>query len=208
MIFTTSHGVVLAALAASASAKLNFNNWCNAQVTVMLSHNGGCDYGSNGLCGSAPWTIAPSQIVGFDWIVDGMGTSVKISKAGVGGILQFEYAVSDGIYWDLSDLDGDGPGLVGTPFGNDNVKVSPTGNGSGSGTCVKIRCKAGQTCLDSYQHPDDQNTRWCPTNTGDMWIDLCQPDSGFNSKRDLSTATSAHQHGARHLARHAQRSSN
>lgn len=87
---------------------------------------------------------------------------------------------------DLSDLDGRGPGLVGTPFRNDNVKISPTGPGSGQGTCVKIRCAAGKVCLDSYQHPDDPNTKFCPLNTGDMWIDLCQPTSQFNSKRAVA----------------------
>ena len=31
--------------------------------------------------------------------------------------------------WDLSDLEGTGSGLVGTPFAFDNVKNSPTGDG-------------------------------------------------------------------------------
>ena len=141
--------------------------------------------GSNGKCGSAPWTIKKGATQEIKYITDGAGTSVKISKKGVSGILQFEYTVSNGLWWDLSDLDGDGPGLVGTPFGKDNVKVTPTGNGAGSGTCLKIRCKANTVCLDSYQHPDDKNTRFCPSGTGPMWLDLCVTASELNSKRDV-----------------------
>jgi hypothetical protein len=92
---------------------------------------------------------------------------------------------SGGLYWDLSNLDGAGAGLVGTPFAADNVKVSPTGNGAGAGTCLQIRCKANTVCLDAYQTPDDPKTRWCPANVGNFWIDLCQPLAGFNSKRGL-----------------------
>jgi hypothetical protein len=126
-----------------------------------------------------------SSMSNLGWIADGAGTSVKIAKdSSFSGVLQFEYAAgSGGVYWDLSDLDGAGAGLVGTPFAQDNVKVSPTGNGEGTGTCLKIRCSAGQVCLDSYQHPDDVNTRYCPGDTGDMFLDLCQPTDGFNNKR-------------------------
>ncbi|KAJ3136781.1 hypothetical protein HK100_001285 [Physocladia obscura] len=155
---------------------LNIHNWCGVDVTVQLSHDGSCNYGPGGSasnCGG-DWAIAPNSITNFPWIADSEGTSVKISKSGVSGILQFEYTLSDNLYWDLSDLDGSGPGLVGTPFSGDNVKVSPTGNGSGSGTCVQLKCPAGQLCVDAYQNPDDSDTRACPTNTGVMWLDLCE----------------------------------
>lgn len=211
MLFNTFHVAALAALAIGADARLMFNNWCNEQVSVVISHNGGCDYGTDGRCirdGSRPWTINKGQILGFDWIADGQGSSLKLSRAGRTGVLQFEYALATGqyggLYWDLSDLDGSGNGLVGTPFRDANVKVSPTGNGSGQGTCVKIRCRANQVCLDSYQHPDDPNTKWCPANTGDMWVDLCQPEPQFNNKRDESSlidsaARDIHAHAARHI---------
>jgi hypothetical protein len=136
----------------------------------------------------------------LDWIANGDGTSVKISKTSDfgSGILQFEYTMSsDGLYWDLSDLDGAGSGLVGTPFANDNVKVSPTGDGEGSGTCVKIRCAAGTVCTDAYQNPDDNNTRFCPADTGDMWLDLCEATDLFNNKI-RRTIGRRHGHGHRH----------
>lgn len=188
-IMRSSAALVLAALAPSALANILINNWCGVGVSLVQSHNGGCDFGADGRCvteGSAPWAVGPGtggSIINLPLIVDGAGTSIKISKDGVGGILQYEYAVATGefggMYWDLSDLDGSGAGLVGTPFAGDNVKVTPTGNGAQVNTCVTIRCAAGTTCLDSYQHPDDPNTKYCPADTGDMWLDLCMPQDLF-----------------------------
>lgn len=101
MMFNVFHGVFLAALATQAQAgALKINNWCNTQVKVVLSHNGGCDYGTDGRCitaGSKPWYLNPSTITTFGWIADGQGTSVKISKSNQNnGILQFEYAMATG----------------------------------------------------------------------------------------------------------------
>ncbi|RAL58775.1 hypothetical protein DID88_009189 [Monilinia fructigena] len=75
---------------------------------------------------------------------------------------------------------------MGTPFMNDNVKVSPTGTGSGSGTCVKLKCPAGALCKDAYNTPDQEATRSCPLSTGTMWLDLCEPAGGFNRKGQLA----------------------
>lgn len=225
MAIMRSSVVALAALAPGVLANLLINNWCGAGVSVVQNHNAGCDFGSDGRCitdGSSPWFIAPGSgqsILNLAYITDGIGTSVKISKDGVAsGILQFEYSLAygefGGLYWDLSDLDGSGAGLVGTPFANDNVKVSPTGNGAETGTCVKIRCEAGRTCLDSYQHPDDPNTKTCPVDTGDLYLDLCIPYDQLISRAGGSTnetatadvATRSHQerrhaHHASHQAR-------
>jgi len=192
-MLTTTLTAVLGLLATTATATLNIHNYCNVPVQIYRSSGGSCNMGPNDKCqgtsGAAPWTVSSGSILRLDWIRDS-GTSIKISKNDAdfrSGILQFEYtyASNSGIYWDLSDLDGKGAGLVGTPFRNDNVKISPTGNGSGQGTCVKVRCPAGNVCLDSYQHPDDPNTRWCPLNTGDLWVDLCQPNGEFNNKRQV-----------------------
>jgi hypothetical protein len=201
----------LTTLAASAYARLNIHNYCGVDVTVVQSHAAGCDFGPNGCTdqGNQPWVIGRDGILNLDWIADGIGTSVKIGKTGVAGVLQYEYTMATGdfggLYWDLSDLDGSGAGLVGTPFRSDNVKVTPTGNGEGQGSCVKIRCRANSVCLDSYQHPDDPNTKWCPTDTGDMWLDLCQPDDIFET-RSLANESAEnphiHRHKSRHLASH------
>jgi hypothetical protein len=89
---------------------------------------GTCNQGPNGICdynGGTPWKInagnGQSSVLNLGWF-NNVGTSVKISKDAAfdAGILQFEYTLaSDGLYWDLSDLDGAGGGLVGTPFRND-----------------------------------------------------------------------------------------
>ncbi|KFH48422.1 hypothetical protein ACRE_006710 [Hapsidospora chrysogenum ATCC 11550] len=195
--------VALAALAPGALARLMINNWCGNSVSIVKSHAASCDFGQDGKCisdGGRPWVIPPgsgNSILGLDYIADGVGASVKIAKdGGPAGVLQFEYNVVNGgnyggLYWDLSDLDGSGPGLVGTPFFHDNVKVTPTGKGSGTGTCVIIRCTAGQVCLDSYQHPDDPNTKHCPVDTGDLWLDLCMPRDLFDARRAVADSGSA-----------------
>ena len=114
--------MALAGLVPGAMANLLINNWCGVGVKIVQSHNAGCDFGTDGRCiseGSQPWTIGPGtgqSILGLDYITDGIGTSVKISKDDVAdGILQFEYNVVQGeyggLYWDLSDLDGSGGGL-------------------------------------------------------------------------------------------------
>jgi len=121
---------------------------------------------------------------GYNRFGDDAGSSVKISRERnwQAPILQFEYnnvfgdGSNHGSWWDLSDLDGMGPGRVGDPFFYENIKVIPTGNGAGDGKCTTIRCPAGQTCVDAYQNPDDLKTRWCPIDTGDMWLDLCTPN--------------------------------
>jgi hypothetical protein len=63
------------------------------------------------------------------------------------------------LFWDLSDLDGAGAGVTGTPFAADNVRVSPSGAGLGTGTCNVIKCAANAICQDAYQHPDDTATK-------------------------------------------------
>ena len=63
------------------------------------------------------------------------------------------------LWWDLSDLDGSGAGIVGNPFKNDNVKVTPVGTGAGVGNCETIKCAANHVCEASYQAPDDAKTR-------------------------------------------------
>lgn len=185
MLFSQYSALALAALASGVSANLKIRNNCKAEVTIVQSHAGGCNKGANGKCGSAPYSLKTGVTQELRYDTDGQGTSVKIAKKGVSGFLQFEYTVSNGLWWDLSDLDGRGAGLVGTPFAKDNVKVTPTGKGAGTNTCVVIRCKAGKVCLDSYQHPDDPNTKFCPSGTGHVYVDLCMANDKMNSKREI-----------------------
>jgi hypothetical protein len=129
--------------------------------------------------------IAAHTIWDHDYVAWGSntGTSLKIGRdsSPQAPILQFEYTASDNLYFDLSNIDGAGPARTGSPFYWENVKLSPTGNGEGQGTCVKIRCRSGQVCVNAYQAPEDPNTKACPLSTGDMWLDLCQPDPQFSN---------------------------
>jgi hypothetical protein len=63
------------------------------------------------------------------------------------------------LYWDLSDLDGVGGGLVGSPFHNENVKATPYSNGTGLNGCHQIRCPQGKLCRAAYDTPNDVDTR-------------------------------------------------
>lgn len=90
-------------------------------------------------------------------------------------MLQLEYSLTDHFYWDLSDLDGGGAGVVVSPFRDMDVRVTPTGNGANEGEnkCFPLDCPAGQTCQEAYQDPHQEATRVCPADTGDLILDLC-----------------------------------
>jgi len=147
---------------------------CGKPVYIWQSNNGSCDFGpahetlqhdafGTPFCPIAiPWAVAPGQTQSLDWISNKYGTSVKISYSPIdnNGILQYEYtAGGDTFYWDVSNLDGLGANLVGTPFANDNVKITPVPGQVGNPDCQEITCAAGQTCLDAYQHPWDPKTK-------------------------------------------------
>lgn len=185
MLFTT---LTASALVALAQANLMVTNWCQNDVTAWQSSSGGCNHGPNGICfdqpGAAPFTIPGGRnTLAFPLIADGQGTSIKISNGNNPGVLQYEYTVSDTLFWDISDIDGAGAASAGSPFFNQNVKVTPTGNGVGQGTCTQLKCPAGQICADAYNAPDETKTRACPADTGDQWLDLCEPDPWFGNKR-------------------------
>ncbi|KAK0667481.1 hypothetical protein QBC41DRAFT_395904 [Cercophora samala] len=164
-------------------------NHCNANVYIYLSEHGSCNFGKGGLCFKEPWNIAQGGSERLPIRKRDMGVSVKMSKGDPdfkSGLFQFEYCHTEGrdpyngLYWNLSDLDGKGASLVGSPFYHDHVKVTPSGRGFGQGDCVTIRCAADQTCYNSFQFPEDNvNVNYCPLDTGDFTIDLCL------SKQDL-----------------------
>jgi hypothetical protein len=74
--------------------------------------------------------------------------------------LQYEYSIANGIlFWDLSDIDGAGAASNGSPFYAQNVKITPTGNGVGEGTCAAFKCPANEVCVQAYNAPDEVKTR-------------------------------------------------
>lgn len=91
-------------------------------------------------------------------IEDGLGTSMKIAKNNdFSQVLQFEYTVSDQIYWDISLLNGGVDGTVGTPFVNENISMGPIT--TGDGTCAFVGCIGSLPCKDAYNSPFDDDTR-------------------------------------------------
>ncbi|KAJ1323546.1 hypothetical protein MN608_10790 [Microdochium nivale] len=190
-------GAVMAALATTGSAgSLKIKNHCSATTNIRIAHANKCEFGQGGQTkcinkGAKPYQIKTGKSISFSWIGDGQGASVKMYKDAFNKVLQFEYALTKtgaykGLYWDLSDIDGAGPDHAGTPWRKDNVHIKPSGNGAGSGTCEPLKCKANEICRDSYQRPADKKTRYCPVNTGDMWIALCQPNSQFNARAEAA----------------------
>ncbi|KAI9374612.1 hypothetical protein BJX61DRAFT_540622 [Aspergillus egyptiacus] len=89
----------------------------------------------------------------------GGGISIKLgtSPDGFNDVLQFEYTkAGDVLFWDLSSIDlrADSP-LIAAGF---DVKIDDA-------TCPMATCLPGIVdCPDSYQFPDDHNTRACSAN--------------------------------------------
>lgn len=86
---------------------------------------------------------------------DGGGISIKMATStSESSVLQFEYTKSDDtLWWDLSsiNLDSDSE-LISSGF------AVTTDDSS----CSTASCAAGDTdCADSYQNPDDVDTRSC-----------------------------------------------
>ena len=130
--------------------------------------------------------IAPNGGTGYQELkgplADGKtnGVSLKFHR-GEGllkGILQFEYAREHdrnkvpGMYWDLSHVDGNGPGVPGrSPFADVDVMAIPLGTGRGQDSCDEVYCSAGEVCEGSYQYDkDDKKTKvspstYCPVTT-------------------------------------------
>jgi len=187
----------LAALAVAAYTKvasaqgaftIQINNYCDEDIYIYQSTDGGCDYGwtSFGTCSTdpgacfgdstecfgLPWILVSEQTYYMPFIQDSLGTSMKIATdPSFDSILQFEYTVSDNIYWDISLLNGGVDGTVGTPFQDENISMGPIT--TGTGTCAFVGCIAGFPCQDAYTNPYDDDTRACPLSNNQFFIDLC-----------------------------------
>ncbi|TVY32931.1 Secreted thaumatin-like protein [Lachnellula occidentalis] len=193
MHFTASTIAALVAFAApTLGSKINIMNWCSQDVTAWSSHNGDCNSGPNGICsghpGGSPFVIpANHHSIGIDLVSDGAGSSIKMQfgNGDSNNPLQYEYTIAGGnMFWDLSAINSAGPN---DPFYKENVKVTPTGKGVGSGSCSAVKCPANQVCGDAYNQPDEVKTRACPADTGDMWVDLCMPTQSFKrNARDFN----------------------
>ncbi|KAB5518203.1 hypothetical protein GE09DRAFT_1195535 [Coniochaeta sp. 2T2.1] len=129
---------------------------------------------------SDSYDLSSGNTAHLPMVFGGVGISLKVSRehSTNDGIWQLEYTVSEHVFWDVSDLDGAGPGKVASPFFDANVRVTPTGRGAqeGSNGCYTLWCKAGETCAGAYQYPDQEATNVCPIDTGDLVVDLCLSD--------------------------------
>ncbi|KAL4884304.1 hypothetical protein BJY04DRAFT_17226 [Aspergillus karnatakaensis] len=110
---------------------------------------------------SAPMQVLPqgeSYLESWQINPNGGGISIKLGCSEDGAsVLQFEYTkAGELLFWDLSsiDLNPDSP-LITAGFG---VTIDDE-------TCDTATCAPGVVdCDESYQFPDDHNTRACSTN--------------------------------------------
>lgn len=86
---------------------------------------------------------------------DGGGISIKMATTtSESSVLQFEYTESDGtLWWDLSSINLDSD----SEFISSGFAVT-----TNDSSCSNASCAAGDTdCSESYQNPDDVDTRSC-----------------------------------------------
>ncbi|KAL3433314.1 hypothetical protein BDV09DRAFT_112660 [Aspergillus tetrazonus] len=102
-------------------------------------------------------TLPAGQSYQETWQINptGGGISIKIGCSEDGSdVLQYEYTkVGDLLFWDMSsiDLSSDSP-LVAAGF---DVSIDDS-------SCDTVTCAPGDVnCSESYQYPDDHNTRAC-----------------------------------------------
>jgi len=175
---TAATAALLLAAAQGSLAALKIHNWCNAPIYFWEVQ--GADK-SGGMT-----TVAANSIFTHNWIQK-PDINLKMATKPDPGVMysnqiaQFEYSWTNTLAYDYSIINGN-------PFGGGNVKVTPTGNGANAAGCKVARCNAGQApCPQAYNIPTDdkQAMRTCPTNVGDVWLDLCEPTASYNTKRSV-----------------------
>ena len=132
-----------------------------------------CEKGPNGCWDSskngtdpttAPYVIAQGQTHDQPFIPNNISVSLKFFKAAISdyphnGILQFEYTLTDMIWIDLSNIDGTNNAVAGSPFADQNVQVTESGDGANQKDCLEIECPKHVPgtpvgCADAYNNPD------------------------------------------------------
>ncbi|EAW13695.1 putative antigenic thaumatin domain protein [Aspergillus clavatus NRRL 1] len=111
---------------------------------------------------NAMQTLAPGASYTEAWRINpnGGGVSIKLSAVSdTASVLQFEYTKSESdnvLYWDLSSIDLHAQSsLINAGFG---VTIDDA-------SCPIATCAPGDAnCAESYQFPDDHNTRACGAN--------------------------------------------
>lgn len=105
-----------------------------------------------------PYVFSSNTVTNFS-LLTVPSVNIKMSKVKdiEHGIFQFEYTLSNTtLFWDISDIDGTGDGVVGNIFADQNVQVTPTGD-LGSGNCHQVTCTKGTPCKGAYQQSDDSS---------------------------------------------------
>ncbi|KAF8854922.1 hypothetical protein BDZ45DRAFT_676543 [Acephala macrosclerotiorum] len=113
--------------------------------------------------------------VELPWADVGCGNAVKVAKVDgtSSGHFAFEYTRTEGaveVYFNLSDIDGNGPGQTGTTFIDADVLLKPSGETEWLCNVDELHCAAGQVCEHAYQWDhDDTKVKSCNHNADD-WV--------------------------------------
>ena len=115
----------------------------------------------------------------YDQNLQDVGVSIKlgISQASLygGAISQFEFTWhGNKIYWDLSNVNGNGNSSASYPFYQGGANLLPSMIDDPSNpTCEPVICLPGQTVCDAaYNDPNDIRTMICDQNS-DLTLILC-----------------------------------
>jgi hypothetical protein len=126
----------------------------------------------------------------------GYGTSIKLATSEdlAGPLSQFEFTWSGSkVYWDFSNINGDGNSSVSYPFYQGGVSVIPSEiNDPYNPTCTPIICPAMVlVCSEAYNAPNDNRTLVCDQNS-DLTLTLC-PSTISQARRSVRLPLYQHQ---------------
>ncbi|KAN0117771.1 hypothetical protein V8E51_003748 [Hyaloscypha variabilis] len=168
------------------SANINIMNWCTYDIYAYQVVGGDCNRGADYQCYAFPGHVDPYVIKSGSNMIFSLlyqpGAKIYLLKGNQDlehGKFQFEYTITPTqFFYDLSNVDGAGPGQPGNYFDEENVTITPTGDLGKNFNCNQVNCPPASSttqCMDAYWHPNDDAAamRTCPPDTGDFLLDIC-----------------------------------
>lgn len=185
--------LALVAFSSGALAKVTINNHCDKGIAIRVAHGGDkCEAGETGCLnqqGYKPWRLEAGGSFDWDWNqnswTDAVNIKMQLDGDSESQVFQYEYSINNqGLFWDLSDLDGAGGGLLGSEIARHDLKMSVSGATGSGPTCKSFKCLGERVCPHLYNNPNDVNTSTCPQDTGDQILDLCVSKEMFGQAEE------------------------
>ncbi|KAF2792593.1 hypothetical protein K505DRAFT_338561 [Melanomma pulvis-pyrius CBS 109.77] len=173
--FSSFSAIALQALIGSALAgNAIINNHCGYDVHLLSTSTNA-------------QSVIPAGQTFVEGLTGGAGKSLKLAKDPAGfwahGITQFEYTVTDTLWYDISLIDcANGNDAGGCPGHEGGIRLEATGDG-----CAVAECAANSYCPDQayFVWNDDLATKSCGPGQagGDVTMTLC---SGAGMKKRVA----------------------